>query len=274
MSEGLPASSQPAPRFRKLYVDVPTGQLHCRVASPESPTRRPLMCLHMSPMSGRVYRRFQDQMGIDRLVCAPDTPGFGESDVPAVRPAIEDYADAVIALADGLGWDSIDVLGYHTGSMTALAVAERRPALVQHAVLFSAPVFTDEERGALRSHYRRPAVEDDGSHIQRMWDGHRRWSESSWGATDLAEQFADVLRNPQTSWWGHAAAFDHDFATAVQRSMVPTLVIDGDDDLHEHTLRALELRPDMLHRHLPGWSHGMLDLHSAELAGIVREFLS
>ena len=82
-----------------------------------------------------------------------------------------------------------------------------------------------------------------------------------------------MLRNPQTSWWGHAAAFDHDFATAMLRATVPTLVIGGDDDLHEQTLRALEKRPDMLHRHFPGWTHGMLDLHSAELAATIREFL-
>ncbi|WP_162598646.1 alpha/beta fold hydrolase [Nocardioides gilvus] len=265
--------TQSTPSFSKSYVDVPEGQLHCRVATPEVASVRPLVCLHMSPNSGRIYRRFQDEMGTDRIVAAPDTPGFGESYVPSTRPSIDDYAEAITELSDALGWDEIDVLGYHTGSMTALAVAERRPDLVKHAVLISAPIFSDDERAAMREHYLRPAVEDDGSHIQRMWDGHRKWSEAAWTADHLAEQFADVLRNPRTSWWGHAAAFDHDYASAVARSAVPTLVLNGDDDLHDHTLKALDLRPDLAYRHLPGWSHGMLDLHAAELARLVRDFV-
>ncbi|MCH8110651.1 MAG: hypothetical protein IH905_01640 [Proteobacteria bacterium] len=50
-------------------------------------------------------------------------------------------------------------------------------------------------------------------------------------------------------------------------------MLNPDDDLTEQTPRAEALLRSSQVRHLPGYSHGMLDIHTAEFGGILREFL-
>ncbi len=38
----------------RTYVQSRFGQLHLRIANPPAATRPPLICFHMSPMSGRI----------------------------------------------------------------------------------------------------------------------------------------------------------------------------------------------------------------------------
>jgi pimeloyl-ACP methyl ester carboxylesterase len=87
------------PVVRRSYVDGPFGQVHVRTAGVAS-ARPPLMCFHMSPMSGRIYAKFIAGMGRDRLAIAVDTPGFGMSDTPEHLPEIADYARTMAAVID------------------------------------------------------------------------------------------------------------------------------------------------------------------------------
>jgi pimeloyl-ACP methyl ester carboxylesterase len=135
---------------RRAYLDGRFGQVHYRIAQPAADAGRlPLLCFHMSPHSGRVYQNFIAAMGVGRLAVAPDTPGFGESDAPASPPGIEDYAAAMGDLIDALGFRQVDLIGYHTGSETAVALALARPSQVRRVVMISAPIFTDQELGEL-----------------------------------------------------------------------------------------------------------------------------
>ena len=45
-------------------------------------------------------------------------------------------------LIDDLGFKRVDVMGYHTGSQTAMEIARQRPDLVQDVVMVSAPLYT------------------------------------------------------------------------------------------------------------------------------------
>ncbi|MFO1425711.1 MAG: alpha/beta fold hydrolase [Steroidobacteraceae bacterium] len=258
---------------RRQYLDGRFGQLHLRIAKPATALRPPLLCFHMSPHSGRIYQRFMAAMATDRIVVAPDTPGFGESDPPPRRPTIEDYAAAMGDLIDALGFHAVDVMGYHTGSETCTALALQRPRQVRRAVLVSAPIFTAEELVEFRAHYGPTQLTADGSHLAKKWQGHVRWSAPGRTLEMVAEGFADAVRNPSISWWGHAAAFDYDMGGQLQKVAQPVLVLDPDDDLHEHTQRARGILRQGRIQHLPGWGHGMLDLHTDELREIVAQFL-
>src|SRR5579872_6883505 len=83
------------PRVRRGYFECRFGQLHIHNAIPAGggfDEATPLICVHQSPMSGRVFQKLLRAMGRDRSVYAPDLPGFGSSDPPHARPTIEDYA--------------------------------------------------------------------------------------------------------------------------------------------------------------------------------------
>ena len=105
----------------------------------------------MCPSSGVVFERFMKVAGRDRIVMAPDTPGFGMSDTPARTPGISDYARVMGELADALKITEFDVVGIHTGSAIAAELALQRPQQVQHIIMVAAPVFYAEELAQFRA---------------------------------------------------------------------------------------------------------------------------
>jgi pimeloyl-ACP methyl ester carboxylesterase len=262
---------------RRAYADGRFGQIHYRIAVPAggqgAAQRPPLLCFHMSPNSGRIFQKFIGAMGVDRIAVAPDTPGFGESDPPPAPPSIEDYAGAMGDLIDALGFAELDVMGYHTGSETCTALALARPQQVRRMVLVSAPIFTAEELVQFRGHYAPIPLDPEGGHLVRKWKGQLFWAGPGKTMEMCAEEFPDAVRNPQISWWGHAAAFAFPMAEQLAKVTQPVLVLNPDDDLHAHTLRAADLMQRGRIQHLPGWGHGFLDVHTDEARRIVAGFL-
>lgn len=227
----------------------------------------------MSPNSGVIYDGWIEEMGRDRTTIAPDTPGFGMSDPPASRPSIEDYASAMCRMIENLDRAPADLMGYHTGSMIAVEVAKQAPRLVGKIILVSAPVFTDEELGEFRERYGPWSTDEDGNFLAEKWKANRYWEMDGVEPAMTIKKFAEAIRNPQISWWGHAAAFDYDLKAVLPELVHPTLVLAPEDDLIVHTRRGLAVMDNPQVRELAGWGHGFLDLHTAETASIVREFL-
>jgi pimeloyl-ACP methyl ester carboxylesterase len=260
--------------FRKGYARGRFGQIHYRMAQPATATGRPpLLCFHMSPNSGRIYETFLQHMGSDRIAVAPDTPGFGDSDPPGSPPEISDYAAAMGDLIDSLGFGSVDVMGYHTGSETCLELALQRPDQVRRLVLVSAPIFSDAELADHRAHYARDELTADGSHLEKRWQSHLYWAMEGWTREQVAYQFPDSLRRQDIAWWGHNAAFNFPTAEKLASVTQPVLVLNPEDDLHEQSLRAAGLIKQGRIHELPGWGHGFLDLFPEQAAALVRSHL-
>ena len=131
--------------MRRTYRDGSYGQIHIREARPSQASGVALLCFHMSPTSGRIYENFIAEMGRDRLCLAPDTPGFGASDPPPEPPAIDGYAHCFAKLLDSYQLQTVDLMGYHTGSKIAVELAFREPQRVRRVVLVSASVYTPTE---------------------------------------------------------------------------------------------------------------------------------
>lgn len=258
---------------RREYIDVAHGQIHVRVAGAGRAGRPPLVCLHMSPASGLVYEQFAAVVGADRMVVAPDTPGFGASDPLPPYPSIGDYADVVGEVVDAMGLvPPVDLLGYHTGSFTAVELASRRPDLVRRVVAVSMPVFTAEELEQLRGLYNRePIFTDDGERLRERW----RWFVDFFGVgrDNTVEQAARIfyarLSGGERHWWGHHAAFGYDVVPVLERISVPILVLNPADDLTEQTRRAApHLRGGRVEDR-PEWTHGFLDNYTVAAASTI-----
>jgi pimeloyl-ACP methyl ester carboxylesterase len=259
---------------RRDYLDGRFGQIHYRIARPAlDGGKPPLLCFHMSPNSGRIYETFLGAIGTDRIAVAPDTPGLGDSDPPADAPGIEDYAGAMGDVMDALKLRQVDVMGYHTGSETCVALALARPAQVRKLILTSAPIFTPEELKDHREKYAHEPLAEDGQHLVKKWKGHMFWRGPGKTREMVADEFCDALRNPLISWWGHNAAFSYDMGGQMPKVTQPMLVLNPDDDLHAHTWRAEGKMQRGRILHLKGWGHGYLNVHTDAAAKIVRDFL-
>jgi len=153
-----PAPGPARPRVRRGYFECRYGQLHVHNAMPpgggfEEATA--LLCLHECPGSGRLFTPFLGLAGRDRSVYAPDLPGFGESDAPAARPTLEDYAGALGDFIDSMRLRRLDLFGQRAGAFLAAELALARGPQIGRLVLVSPPLLTAAER-----HKAPPALTD------------------------------------------------------------------------------------------------------------------
>ncbi|MFM2372941.1 MAG: hypothetical protein RIS85_2663 [Pseudomonadota bacterium] len=261
--------------FRQGFAPYRFGQVHYWQGGLErTPGKVPLLCLHASPGSSRSYAAFLPLMAAQRPVIAADTPGYGLSDPPPSQPRIEDYADAMIAMADNLKLRKIDLLGNHTSSSTALEIAIRRPGLVRKIVVNSALVYTPEEIIALR--------ESETPYAGLTFDVAANKAPVDWPRMramqrDMSEEdawafFWEVNRNPTRSIWGYEASFTYDAKAALPRVTQPILVVSPDDVLRAPSLRARSLMRHGEVMELP-WSAGTFTAHAAEMTQIIGRFL-
>ncbi len=140
-------SDAPMPMPARGFVTVAGGQVHYREAGQGG--ARPLVLLHPSPGSGKMLTPLLRAMGTSRRTIALDTRGNGDStalDLP--DPGIEDFASATLEALDGLGIDSFDLFGSHTGASIAMETAIRAPHRVHRLILDSMGLWSPERRDA------------------------------------------------------------------------------------------------------------------------------
>ncbi|MBL8628019.1 MAG: alpha/beta fold hydrolase [Rhodospirillaceae bacterium] len=259
--------------MRKAYIDGRFGQMHVRMAGNQAAAKRPLLCFHLSPVSGVIYEKWIDEMGRDRLALAPDTPGYGMSDAPATPPAIADYAAAMGDVADALKLSAFDVMGYHTGSKIAVEIARQRPRQVKHLILMSAPIYTEDDLKRQHIVNSIPDVDSEGHFLTDAWKTLVQFQDKRANLHDTMKQFPDHLRGGEKRGWGHRAAFSYTYPDTIIDVTAPILVFNPDDDLRDYTPRITPYLKNGRVKDLPGWSHQLLDLSTTEMAQMVRAFL-
>lgn len=261
------------PTVRRDYFDGRFGQVHVRIARPAAPGKVPLLFIHSSPSSGRMWQALLAAMGQDRIALAADTPGFGDSDAPAAPPEIADYAAHAADVLDHFGITQADVMGYHTGSKVCVELALQRPGLVRRLVLVSAPIYTAEELARQKSDYAAQEIARDGAHLLRRWRFMMQWRKPDVPLWLMQRQFAESLKGGETEWWGHRAAFNYRHADHLPQVAQPVLVLNPDDDLTEQTRRAASILQNGRVVEHPAWSHSSQEIHTADYAQALRDFL-
>jgi len=274
--EILIMSDKPNGRLLRGYTDGPYGQIHYRIVKPSTPTAIPQLALHASPLSGIVFDNWLREIGRDRLALAPDTPGYGGSDPPPNPVGIPEFADAMIAFLDNFGIEQVDVMGYHTGSLTSVDLATRYPERIRKVILISAPIFDENIIAEYRERiYQAPPKFEDM--LATTAKNIRANGKGMFQDVPTDERFADIsierIRQYRTNNWGFRAAFSYDLRTALSKVEQPTLVLNPEDDLWELTPAAIPFLKNGRIHDLPGWTHGHLDAHTAEMAAVVRAFL-
>lgn len=184
----LPAS--PEARVRRGYFESRYGQLHVHHAMPPGggfEEGTPLLCVHDLCGSGRAFARFLALAGAERSVYAPDLPGFGESDGPATRPALGDYAAALADFVDTMRLRNFAVLGLRGGALLASELALSRPTQITRVILVSVPLLSEAER---RASVPAPPATDEASRPAE-W---QRWAAEAAAQYPLRERLAKLTQ--------------------------------------------------------------------------------
>jgi pimeloyl-ACP methyl ester carboxylesterase len=257
------------------YCKGPYGQIHFRVCG----TGRPLLLCHQSPSSLRQFDAAYARLAARGIMAIGlDTPGFGNSDAPPAPPTIEDYADCVVAVLDHLGIPQADILGQHTGSMTAMAATIRHPARFRRLVLNSPTPFAAEQRrewiDTLVARQRAWTIKPDGSHLQEMWERRVRVTPGWTHLAAVHRNVVDMLLAGDTLWYGHHASLVYDQLANLPRITHPTLVLNNTGDaLYPLCRSAHTLRPDFSYAEIEGGTHDIVDEQPDAWVAAVADFL-
>ncbi len=266
-------------KSKRQYVDGAFGQIHVRVSKPASEKRRPLVCLHMFPQSGRNFENFIEAASADRIVIAPDFPGYGESDAPLQPISAEVYAQTPWEVIDSLGllddWGSVDVFGIHAGAKLAVEVVHQRPNDINRIILSSAAVLYPNEIEVLKNSFEPIPLDQDGTKFKKTWDMIVRSLYPKMTLEMCAVAFAEILRSGEKREWGHDAVFlyNFQFPDILKKITHPVLLLNPRDELYEMTSRTLDYLPNAKLIDLPDWAHGFLDVHTKKVTEIIHGWL-
>ena len=108
----------------ELFID---GPLH-RIAYRRAGNGSPLVLLHPLALSGAVWGAYASLLAANFDVITPDARGHGDSGWDGQPFSIDDLADDVATLLDGLGIASAHVAGMSMGGSTAISFAGRYPS--------------------------------------------------------------------------------------------------------------------------------------------------
>lgn len=244
--------------IRRRFFDAYDRQIHYRIR--EGGDRIPLLALHALPGSARQLELLIANSN-GRTVIAPDLPGFGDSDPLATpAPAIADYAAHLGALVEGLGLETVDIYGTHTGAAVAIELALAAPQRVRRLVLDGVPLFDPPPSADFAARYA-PRVEPDhnGGHLLWVHNFCRDmllfwpWFDKSEGAVRsgglpearvLHDWVLEVIKGLDAIPAGYAAAFAYDAAARLPLLSQPTLfVASPGDSLGDASRRAAVLAP-------------------------------
>ena len=267
-----------ATAITRQLVETRHGVLHVWRTAPVSGPP-PLVCLHMSPQSGRQFHPIAPLLAPERELLMVDRLGFGYSDPVPRRLEFPEYGRATLDALDALGgFETFDLLGIHTGTSEAVSIVQQVSERVRALALVSLPVFSDEELREFRSTYAEPpGVAEDGSHIAAIWKRFHDWQEETPGC--LVERTNDLVLSDVRAWPSsgsmYGALFAYEIGALLATISQPLLALAPRDDIWAQTQRGLELLP--AHAQIVDLSHltyEIFGLNAEELAGHLGPFFA
>jgi pimeloyl-ACP methyl ester carboxylesterase len=248
--------------MRKAYGDTRHGQIHLRDSHGPG---RPLMLLHMTPLSGAMFLPAAPAFEGLRLLL-PDLVGYGRSDPRGEPWRMADWADSLADLLDWLGVAEAAVYGAHVGAAVALELALRHPARVSRLMLDGLPFLTAELRAAFAAIAAAPRPAALGEVVPRV--------EAMLGEFGGGDPFRAMIDYLETGFVSSApVSAVHDPAPALGAVEAPLLLLGAAGDSQAASLAtARALRPEAPHHLWPG-RHPVHDpARAAEFAAPIRAF--
>lgn len=185
--------------IERRFIRVGPRLVHYRTAG----GGRPVVVLHDAPGSSADLETVIDHLALTNRVYAPDAPGHGLSESLAGEPGLAEYAQAYMALVDGLGVDRSYVIGVGVASFVAIALRDLASDRFPLVVVDETAVLDEGERAEMIESGFPPFEEmTDGSHVARAW----HWARSRHMFSPPYRQTGDarLKRALPSAEWLHA----------------------------------------------------------------------
>ncbi len=226
------------------FVSTGAGQIHYREVLPRAAASgersgAPVVFLHMTPGSSRVYADVLPRVAASGYrAIAMDTMGYGDSDSLGAAPRMEDYAESVTWLLDGLGIRRATIVGLSTGSIIAAATAIHFPERVSRLALCEPGRFNTPERQARGYIGGRWEVDAEGEALAARW----RQIARGFGGRLTTEQafvlYVDSLRSGEHQREAYHALIHYELVEGLSRIAAPTLLLTGEHSTREEPIET------------------------------------
>jgi len=259
---------------RRSYADCRYGQLNVATAYPSGggfDERAPLVCLHHSGGSNRIFSALLPELGRDRSVYSLDLPGHGNSDPATGTPAMADFAGAIGDFVNGLRLRTFDLLGVEAGSLVAAEIAASRGPQVRRAVFVSLPYPTQAPR-QIAPRADAPAAQEAVNFVAEEWQRFSQARGAHLSAAALQAAFADHLRATSATALRVAMA-EYPLAQRLPLVRLPSLVLCPNDEYREQTLRAKSCLSQGSLVELSEFGSNVMAAAPLKVAQLTREFL-
>ena len=202
----------------------------------------PLMILlHPSPRTGALMQPLMQLLAPNFTVIAPDTPGYGESQPPALPlVTMDEYTYFIEALRIHANVDTIYLYGSASGAQLAIAYALRYPKNITRLFLDNAAHFEDSLGNEILQHYFIDINPETNQQYNKQLYDHVKasclffpWYDQS-PENQIAKELPpdsvidSIVNDYKTAGPNYAivyrAAFLHERANKVQALVVPTII--------------------------------------------------
>ena len=230
-----------------MYVNGRSGQLHARkLTAKGDELKPPLLCLHPAPYSGLYFTTVMPLLNDDRLVLAPDYPGYGGSSAPLEWPSIDDYALAMLDLVDDLELPQFDILGFHTGCLVGAEMALRAADRIGRLILIDIPFFDAEARRERFERETKPRkFSPDLACLADEWAFNITKRLDTMSFERAFELLTESLRAADRANWAFGAAYSYAGETRLPSLATDTVFIATQSGLLEPTRAAAAAVPSV-----------------------------
>jgi 3-oxoadipate enol-lactonase len=193
---------------------------------------RRVVCLHALALSGQFWAPFGTSLAADHdaRVLAVDARGHGASSWDGQAFSVDDMADDVAAVIEASGSGPAAVIGMSMGGCTALALALRRPDLVDRLVLADTTASYGPDREAKWA--QRAQMAATKTRAEQIPFQPSRWFSPEFAQQDGADQVVQIFLGTRPEVHAAACLALGGFDRTEQLSQVtaPTLVLVGESD--------------------------------------------
>ena len=259
---------------RRGYAEGPWGQLHYR----DTGSGVPLVLCHQAPQTSRQFESVYEPLhrrGVRAI--GLDMPGYGESDPTGFVPTVEDWAEAVPALADALELATFNLLGHHTGGLVATEAALRLADRVERLIINGPIPMPESARREALEWVREQEIEAPADRQAQHLLAAFRVRQEFYPDGDpalITRYTVERFQGYAPYWIGHHAAFLYDHESALRRLSVPTLILTNTgDQVYAEAQAAARLRPDFEFVELEGGGIDIVDQQPEAWADAVATYL-
>lgn len=238
-----------------------------------------VLWVHGYPLSGKIFASQSSMPGFRHVI--PDLPGFGSTPARGPRSTIDDFADAVLKLADDRRVSRFVLAGHSMGGYIALAIMRKAADRVGALILLDTKEIADTDKARADRLKTIQEVEKGGPGVvvEAMLP-KLLGAQTSRSNPALVREVRQILEtaSPDGITSALSAMASRPDSTAAARSTkVPTLIIAGADDTLTPVSDAERMHGLIEGSELviiPGAGHLPTMENSQLTTGVIAEFLA